>query len=73
VQPDFPDGVWLVELAPLTDPDDVPHAVNSALSVREPGPPMTSDPEALPVSPSDLLRLHLQDKRALLILDTANT
>jgi predicted ATPase/class 3 adenylate cyclase len=32
---DFPDGVWLVELAALTDPDLVPQAVATALGVRE--------------------------------------
>jgi predicted ATPase/DNA-binding CsgD family transcriptional regulator len=32
-----PDGVWLVELAPLADPGQVPAAIAAALSVREPG------------------------------------
>jgi predicted ATPase/DNA-binding CsgD family transcriptional regulator/DNA-binding XRE family transcriptional regulator len=31
----FTDGVWLVELAPLTDPSQLPHAVASVLGVRE--------------------------------------
>ena len=31
----FPDGAWLVELAPVTDPDEVPQAVLSALGPRE--------------------------------------
>jgi predicted ATPase/DNA-binding CsgD family transcriptional regulator len=31
----FPDGVWLVELAPLADPDLVPQAVATTLGVRE--------------------------------------
>ncbi|MFE9253761.1 BTAD domain-containing putative transcriptional regulator [Streptomyces sp. NPDC006879] len=31
----WPDGVWLVELAPVDDPDDVPEAVLSALGARE--------------------------------------
>ena len=31
----FPDGVWLVELAPLADPALVPQAVAAALGVRE--------------------------------------
>ena len=35
------DGVWLVELAPLTDPALVPHAVAAVLKVREePGRPL---------------------------------
>jgi predicted ATPase/class 3 adenylate cyclase len=32
---DFPDGVWLIELAPLTDPARVPQAVASVLGVKE--------------------------------------
>ncbi|MER7761957.1 BTAD domain-containing putative transcriptional regulator [Streptomyces sp. NPDC097619] len=32
---DWPDGVWLVELAPVDDPEDVPEAVLAALGVRE--------------------------------------
>src|SRR5581483_1938228 len=32
---DYPDGVWLVELAPLADPALVPRAAASALGVRE--------------------------------------
>ena len=31
--PDFPDGVWLVELAPVGDPAAVPDAVETALGV----------------------------------------
>jgi predicted ATPase len=33
--PSFPDGVWLVELAPLADAGLVPQAVAAALGVRE--------------------------------------
>ena len=37
----YPDGVWLVELAPLADPALVPQAVAGALGVREqPGQPI---------------------------------
>src|SRR5215216_2994096 len=32
---EFPDGVWLVELAPLADPTLMPQAVASVLGVRE--------------------------------------
>ena len=39
---DHEDGVWLVELAPLSDPELVPQAVASALEVREqPARPLT--------------------------------
>ena len=35
---EYPDGVWLVELAPVTDPTAVPHTVAAALSiVQQPG------------------------------------
>jgi predicted ATPase len=32
---DFADGVWLVELAPLSDPSLIPHFVATAVGVRE--------------------------------------
>jgi non-specific serine/threonine protein kinase len=55
----FPDGVWLVELAALSDPALVPQAVASALSVREqPGRSMT-----------DTLRDALRGKSVLVVLD----
>jgi predicted ATPase len=38
VMDDFPDGAWLVELAPLRDPANVPRAVAAALRIgEEPG------------------------------------
>lgn len=55
----FGDGVWLAELASLSDPDLVRRAVASALGVREqPGNPST-----------EVLSGHLRDKKMLLILD----
>jgi len=55
----FPDGVWLVELAPLTDPQLVPQAVASALGVEEElGRPVI-----------EALEKHLRDRQLLLILD----
>jgi predicted ATPase len=53
----FPDGIWLVELAPLTDAALVPQAVIAALGLRE--------------ELRDLLLLvtRLRNKRLLLILD----
>jgi class 3 adenylate cyclase len=57
--PDFEDGVWLVELAPLTEPDLVPQTVAAALRVREePGRSLV-----------DTLVAHLRDRHLLLILD----
>lgn len=55
----FPDGVWLVELAPLADPERVPQAVAAVLGLREqPG-------QAL----ADALRAFVADRQLLLILD----
>jgi predicted ATPase/DNA-binding CsgD family transcriptional regulator len=55
----FPDGVWLVELAPLADPDLVPQAIATVLRVRE--QPSRSAPDTL----ADVLR----GRRVLLLLD----
>ena len=56
---DFEDGVWLVELAPLSDPELVPQAVASVLGVREaPGSPITGT-----------LSDHLLSRTMLLVLD----
>jgi predicted ATPase/DNA-binding CsgD family transcriptional regulator len=55
----FEDGAWLVELAPLSDPELVPQAVASVLGVREtPG-----------IALVDSLRAHLEPRRILLMLD----
>ena len=55
----FPDGVWLVELAPLADAALIPHAIAAVLGARAEGdtPPMT------------LIESTLRGKRALLLLD----
>jgi non-specific serine/threonine protein kinase len=56
---DFDDGVWMVDLAPLADPDLVPRAAAAVLGVREtPGIPLV-----------DSLRAHLRPRRSLLVLD----
>ena len=55
----YPDGVWLLELAPLSEGASVPQAVARALGVRErPGEPLT-----------DTLAEVLRTKRTLLVLD----
>lgn len=55
----FPDGVWLVELAPITNPAAVPAAVAAALHVGErPGELLL-----------DTIRSSLRTRRLLLILD----
>ena len=55
----YPDGVWLVELAPLSEPEFLPQQVADALSVRE------ESNQTL----TDTLARHLADKTTLLILD----
>ncbi len=55
----FPDGVWLVELAPLADPALIPQTIATVLSMREePGRPLLAT-----------LITHLRDKDMLLVLD----
>jgi predicted ATPase/class 3 adenylate cyclase len=55
----FPDGVWLVELAPLADPSLVPLTVAGALGLHEtPGKPIPR-----------MLVDHVGARRLLLILD----
>src|SRR6266542_629122 len=56
---DFPDGVWFVQLAPLSDARLVPVAVASVLGVKE---------EAGRPVEEALIR-HVRDRRLLLILD----
>ncbi len=56
---DFPDGVWFVELAALTDPSSVPQAVASVLGVKEEaGRPVI-----------DALTKYVRDLQVLIILD----
>ena len=56
---DFPDGVWFVELAALTDADSVPQAVASVLGVKEEaGRPVV-----------EALTKYVRDLQLLIILD----
>jgi predicted ATPase len=55
----YPDGVWLIEFAALSDPALVPQAVAAALDVRDqPGRPL-----------EDTLADHLRSRSLLLLLD----
>jgi len=55
----FEDGLWWVDLAPLSDPDLVAQAVAQALGVREaPGR-----------SPTEAVLEHLEGRKTLLVLD----
>src|SRR6185312_13674536 len=56
---DFPDGVWLAELAPLTDPDLVASAINTALGLQSGAGRWTSE----------RLAAALRGRRLLLVLD----
>jgi predicted ATPase/DNA-binding SARP family transcriptional activator len=56
---EYQHGVWLVELAPISDPKLVAQGVAMALGLRErPGQPLT-----------DALTSYLEDKHLLLVLD----
>ncbi|WP_329565600.1 BTAD domain-containing putative transcriptional regulator [Kitasatospora sp. NBC_01266] len=57
----FPDGVWLVELAPVTDAAGLPPAVLAALGLREAG--------QAGVEPVERLVAALRTRRLLLVLD----
>jgi len=55
----FPDGAWLVELAPLADPALVPQSVASALNLREkPGQTL-----------QEVLKEYLCERSLLLVMD----
>src|SRR5258708_8594427 len=55
----FPDGVWLIELAALDNPELLAQNVIEAMEIRD----HSSRP------PVDVLIDHLREKRALLVLD----
>ena len=56
---EYPDGIWFIELAPLSDPDLVPLTVAEVLRVREsPGEPIVQS-----------IVESLQDKKVLLLPD----
>ena len=59
VAAEFPDGVWFIDLAPLTDHSLVPAAIAAALGVRETGAR----------SSADLLADYLAPRSVLLLLD----
>ena len=67
----FPDGVWLAELAPVTDPAEIATAVLVALGPRETRVMTASNPAAQVPARGALGHVleQLADKRVLLILD----
>ena len=69
---DSPDGIWLVELAPVTNEDDLLQAVLSAMGIREAVLLETPSLDPRPVKArAEVARLvdAFATKRALLILD----
>ncbi len=56
---EYPIGIWLVELAPLTDPALVPQSVCAVLGVKPEGN----------TSPLEALTNYLRSKKILLVLD----
>jgi len=55
----FSDGVWLVELAPLTDPASIPGAVLAVLNIQE----------TTGVPAEQTIATYLRDKQTLLVFD----
>ncbi|WP_343040304.1 AfsR/SARP family transcriptional regulator [Streptomyces typhae] len=70
-----PDGVWLAELAPVDDPDDVPEAVLTALGARETvlrgagAEELRAAAERKAADPLYRLTEHCGTRRMLLVLD----
>ena len=62
---EFPDGIWLVELSGLHDPELLPDTVATALGLPGTGLASTGSHSQL-----DAILDHLRDQRLLLILDT---
>ncbi|WP_214415374.1 AfsR/SARP family transcriptional regulator [Sphaerisporangium fuscum] len=66
------DGVRLVELAPVAEPDDVPQAVLAALGLRDSGRASVRPAGAAPADPVDLtdrIVAGLRARRQLVIMD----
>ena len=55
----FPEGVWFIELAPLTDPELIPRTILSAIGVNE----------QQGKTPLDVLKEYLHEKQILIVLD----
>jgi predicted ATPase/class 3 adenylate cyclase len=55
----FPDGVWFVSLAPISDPELIPRAILSALEI----------PEHPGIAVWQLLMDYLRERKILLVLD----
>ncbi|MEU6661079.1 LuxR C-terminal-related transcriptional regulator [Streptomyces sp. NPDC046821] len=56
----FPDGIWLVELSALRDPELIPATLAAVLEL----------PDQAGMEPLDAIVAHLQGRRLLIVLDT---
>ncbi|MAF11178.1 hypothetical protein CMK11_12070 [Candidatus Poribacteria bacterium] len=68
---EYPDGVWFVELASISDPDLIPNVVAAVLGVRD-APDQTPGEDAREPSAQPLmtaLTQYLRTRRTLLLLD----
>jgi predicted ATPase len=61
---DFPDGAWMVELAPLASPAELAHALVAALATGR-----TAEVETLSSSLASWVRDHLRERELLLVMD----
>jgi predicted ATPase/DNA-binding SARP family transcriptional activator len=61
----FADGVWLVELAAVGDPAQLPEVVAATLGLRE----QPAGPGVAPPTPAERLAGYVADKAMLLVLD----
>ncbi len=64
-----PDGVWLVELAPVTDPADLPQTVLGSLGLREAPHLLDRRNQMSNVDATTRLLEALADKRTVIVLD----
>jgi predicted ATPase/class 3 adenylate cyclase len=55
----FHNGIWFIELAPLTDPDLIPQTILSAIGI----------PEQSGKPPIEVLKEYLHEKKSLIVLD----
>jgi predicted ATPase len=64
-----PDGIWMAELASVTDPSDVPHAVLGSVGLRESRLMLDGTQRVTTRDAQTRLLEGLADARALLVLD----
>ena len=65
----YPDGVWFVDLAPVSDPDLVPQSAANALGLMHGGSPATGAGLAGEQDSAKRLAEHIRSKSTVLVLD----